>query len=79
MKKTRNGNLGREALSNSDRMEMLGCIIDVFEDFLEERGIVIENEEKDGDDSEAIIYGSDYDLLTSGIEAVLIGAGLLDM
>lgn len=79
----RNGNLKREALTNSDRMEMLGCFIDIFEDWLEEKGITVEdipNEEREEDeDNSTIIYGSDYDLLTSKIESVLINSGILNM
>lgn len=79
----RNGNLKREALTNSDRMEMLGCFIDIFEDWLEEKGITVDdipNEEREEDeDNSAIIYGSDYDLLTSKIESVLINSGILNM
>lgn len=88
MKSMKNGNLKRELLSNSDRMEMLGCIIDIFEDWLEEKGITSqdipnpEREENEMDldgENAVIIYGSDYDFLTSGIESVLINNGILNM
>lgn len=42
-------------------------IIDLFEDFLEKKGITIENEDKKGDDGEAIIFGEDFDDLMNGI------------
>lgn len=58
---------------------LVGEIIDVFEDFLEERGINIENPEKaeavaDGEDPEGIciLYGTDYGELQSYIEGILI-------
>ena len=58
---------------NSNRLELLGQIIDVFEDFLEEKGIDILNPEKEEDDSDnlAILYGSDYDVLSDQIESLL--------
>ena len=41
--------------------EFVGQIIDIFEDFLESKGIELENTNKTGDDEDAaIIYGSDY-------------------
>ena len=43
------------------------AIIDMFEDFLEEKGVQIENAERNGDEGEAILYGSDYDQLSAGI------------
>ena len=50
-------------ISNEDTSEFLGRIIDIFEDFLEEKGINIDNPEKEEDDDAAIIYGSDYGIL----------------
>lgn len=64
-------------ISNSEKMELIGCIIDVFEDFLESKGINIENEDKAGEEGEAIIYGGDYDELARGIEAILAETGML--
>lgn len=82
---------GREKVERSkgminadEKTEFIGQIIDLFEDFLEERGISLNNEEKDelsaaGEDPEqtAIIYGSDYDQLQAGIEALLENWGLV--
>lgn len=58
--------------------ELVGEIIDIFEDFLEEKGINIENPEKadaiaDGEDPEGlcILYGTDYGELQSSIEGTL--------
>ena len=64
---------------NRDNMQEFICdVIEMFEDFLEEKGITIENPEKqeaidDGEDSELIcnIYGTDYGWLQSEIEASL--------
>ena len=38
-------------------------LIDVFEDFLTEKNVKIPNDEHEGDEGEAIIYGSDFDQL----------------
>ena len=46
---------------DNEMPELIGQIIDIFEDFLEEKGIIIDNPETDDDrESAAIIYGSDY-------------------
>ena len=60
--------------------EFTGQIIDVFEDFLEERGINLENSEKDErtEGCAAIIYGSDYGELQEGIEEILSNWNLID-
>ena len=56
-----------------DTTEFIGQIIDIFEDFLDEKGVVIENPERDEDDEEmaANIYGSDYDRLSDEITDTL--------
>lgn len=56
-----------------DTTEFIGQIIDIFEDFLDEKGIVIVNPERDEDDEEmaANIYGSDYDRLSDEITDTL--------
>ena len=62
-----------------ERMEMIGCIIDVFEDWLEEKGITADyfpNDDRE-DDCEAIIYGCDYGTLEGRIEEVLINNELI--
>lgn len=61
-------------LSQADRCELFGCLIDAVEDFLEEKGITpadITNDEREGADGEAIIYGSDYDDLADRFSEVL--------
>lgn len=60
-------------MTQADRCELFGLLIDVVEDFLEEKGITsedISNDERDSD-SDAIIYGSDYDDLTNRFSEVL--------
>ena len=57
----------------NDKAEFLGQIIDIFEDFLEERGVMFPNEERDQDpDNAAIIYGSDYGWLSECLEVMMI-------
>ena len=58
-------------INNEDTSEFLGRIIDIFEDFLEEKGINIDNSEKEEDDDAAIIYGSDYGILQDRLTDLL--------
>ena len=61
-------------ISIEDKPEFIGQIIDLFEDFLDEKGVVIKNPERDEEeDAEmaANIYGTDYDILSGGIEEIL--------
>lgn len=46
-------------------------IIDLFEDFLEDKGIWIENDEREGEEGEACIFGSDYYGLEDAIVEIL--------
>ena len=66
-------NFDFDNMSQADRCELFGCLIDAVEDFLEEKGITpadIPNDERE-DDSSAIIYGSDYDDLANRFSEVL--------
>lgn len=57
---------------NNSINEFVGQIIDIIEDFLEFKGIEIENDEKEGTEEEPIIYGcSDYGILQTNIETML--------
>lgn len=47
--------------------EYAAAIIDVIEDFLTEKDVVIDNDEHDNIEDEAIIYGSDFDFLMDKI------------
>lgn len=63
-------------IEKEDKLEFIGQIIDIFEDFLEEKGISIPNEDRDNDpdledESAAIIYGNDYYLLEEKISETL--------
>lgn len=64
-------------VDNQDMAEFLGQLIDVFDDFLEERDVRIptsdaEMEENDElEENEARIYGSDYSELEENIKELL--------
>lgn len=48
-------------IKKEDQNELVGQIIDIFEDFLEDHNIDFPNGERNDDtDNPAIIYGSDY-------------------
>ena len=53
-------------------MNYSAVMLDVFEDFLEEKGITIENDEKDEDSSDAILYGTDYDNIEQKLLPILV-------
>lgn len=55
-------------------MTLVQSILDVFENFLKEKGITIENPEKDNDPDTAILYGTDYSNLEFQIEETLKNA-----
>ena len=63
-----------EDMSQSDRMELWGRLIDVVEDWLVEKGITeenIPNEEREGVEDAAIIFGDDYDYLADRFSEVI--------
>lgn len=63
-----------EQMSQSERMELWGGLIDVVEDWLEEKGIAandIPNAEREDAEDAAIIYGIDYDYLADRFAATL--------
>ena len=68
----------RRIHDRSERLEVLSSFIEIFEDFLEKRGIDIPNDEKEDDPYASTIYGSDYGELESGIEDLLIRLGMID-
>ncbi len=65
--------------THEEMVEISGSIIDIFEDFLESKGITLKdipNKERieyaDGDLTDlAIIFGSDYNFLENKIESIL--------
>lgn len=65
-------------ISSEDKCEFIGQIVDIFEDFLEEKGINIPNEDRDENGSEAIIYGDDYGIISEQIESTLRAWDLLE-
>lgn len=52
-------------------MNTVHKILDIFEDFLEDKGVWIENEDRTGDEGEAILYGMDYGRLYEEINSLL--------
>lgn len=67
----------RPRIDAADRLEFIGQVIDIFEDFLDEKGIEIINPEKHDSDNPAIIYGSDFGKLEDGLERILHAWNLL--
>ena len=74
-----------EESDNSERLETIASFIEVFEDFLEEKGVEIPNPEKeeavrDGEDPDSIapICGTDYGNLSDRIEDLLVRYGVLN-
>ena len=63
---------------NSQLLEICADIIEAFEDFLDERGIVIENEEKEENEGPSNIYGSDFGELEFAVENILRTYGLVE-
>lgn len=69
-------------INTNDKAEFIGQIIDIFEDFLDEKGIVIENPERledpDFDPENPVnIYGSDYGDLQTQLEATMVRWGIM--
>ena len=66
-------------IKNEEVPEFVGQIIDIFEDFLKEKNINIENPEKSEiEDNEAIIYGSDYDSLRDSLVSMMKAWDIID-
>lgn len=65
-------------LPADERLETIAPIIEIFEDFLEDKGIVIENDEKGQSESPSNIYGTDWGNLCDRIETYLIELGVLE-
>lgn len=63
-------------IDQNDKTEFIGNIIDIFEDFLDEKGVTLEQPERDDEielngDCAANIYGSDYDSISNSLETLL--------
>lgn len=63
-------------ITSEEIAEFVGQIIDVFEDFLESKGVEIPNDEKEQSEDPAILYGMDYGDIQSNIESVLYNWGV---
>lgn len=63
---------------SEERLEIIAPFIEIFEDFLDDKGIVIENDEKEQSESPSNIYGTDWGNLCDRIEAYLINLGVLE-
>lgn len=62
----------------NDRAEFIGQIIDIFEDFLDEKHVEITNPDREqSGDGAAIIYGMDYGFLQSELEEMMMSWGIL--
>ena len=61
------------SINVNNKEEFIGQIIDLFEDFLDEKNVKISNPEavEDGEENAAIIYDGDYDTLHDQIQGVL--------
>lgn len=57
-------------INQNDKTEFIGCIIDIFEDFLDEKGATLEPPEE-SDEIATNIYGSDYDSISDSLESLL--------
>ena len=51
--------------------ELIGSIIDIFDDFLEAKGIDLQNPEKEESENPAVFYGTDYGIVQSELEDLL--------
>lgn len=66
-------------IKRDDVPEFVGQIIDIFEDFLEERNVNLQNDEREQSDADAaIIYGTDYGQLQEELEAVMCSWGVIE-
>ena len=65
-------------ISSDKRLDTIAPIIEIFEDFLDDKGIVIENDEKEESESPSNIYGTDWGNLCDRIEAYLVELGVLE-
>ena len=57
-------------IDRNELAEFTGQIIDIFEDFLEEKNVQIENPEREHD-LDGLIYGTDYGDIQTRIEELL--------
>ena len=63
-------------INEMNKPELIGNIIDIFEDFLDGKSVIIPNPERDEEpeldaESSANLYGEDYDFLSTSLENLL--------
>lgn len=63
---------------NRQLIEFCVDVIEAFEDFLDERGIVIENDEKAESEGPCNIYGTDFGELENAVTSILYSYGLVE-
>lgn len=66
--------LNNNNLSQQDRLELFADLIDVVEYWLQSKGFTASdfpNDDRENAPDEAIIYGTDYDILADGFSHVL--------
>lgn len=74
--KMKTNNIALSDLNDNSKAEFVGQIIDIFEDFLDEKGIILDNPERDEDEDldpeeAANIFGSDYGIIQTRLEDML--------
>ena len=60
-------------IKKENRAELIGQVIDIFEDFLDEKGVIIPNNDRDKDpdydpENPVNFYGNDYDTVKEKLE-----------
>lgn len=67
----------KQITNNTEAMELVATIIEVFEDFLDEKGIVINNPDKADAPDASNIYGMDFGYMMYPILDILKKAGTI--
>lgn len=67
----------RTRLNWGELQETVRSIVEIFEDFLESKGITIDNPEKEENPYAANIYGMDFCYLQSQLELIFVDRGLV--
>ena len=58
---------------NADKARRVAIeILDEFEDLLDETGILIPSDDREGREEEACLYGTEYYLLEDAVTAILV-------
>ena len=59
-------------MKNIYTREVANNIVEAFEDLLEENDITIPDEDREGNDDEARLYGTTYDNLLTNVESMVV-------